>query len=239
MKSRTEIDIIILSLATNDELKHITEECIHSLMTSEDPALIKFNVIVIEAHQQMAPFQYLNTTTIYPKTKYGYHRYMNMGIEMTSSKYVCLCNHDLHFHAGWALEMLKAFHKYYDLSSASPFCSFHHPKMGFEENNGLYPGYRSRFEVAGWCLFLKRDVFRLTGKLDENYQFWCADNDYSNTLAALNLRHALVSSSVVDHLDKCILDQQTDEENILTSNEFYYHEKKWNHRMTEGWVTYS
>jgi GT2 family glycosyltransferase len=235
IKSKTEIDIIILSFAKNEKLKSITEQCISSLIASENKEEIKFNVVVIESQKEMEPFQYPNTKTIYPEEGFGYHRYMNIGIEMTFSKYVCLCNNDLRFHKGWASEILKAFHKYYDLSSASPFCSLHHPKMGFEENNGLYTGYRSRYEVAGWCLFLKRDVLRLTGKLDENYQFWCADNDYANTLAALKLRHALVSSSVVDHLDSCTLDSQA-EETAIASSEFFYLEKKWNHRTMAGWT---
>lgn len=132
MKSKTEIDIIILSFAQNEELKLITQHCINSLMASEDQEDIKFNVVVMESQQEMKPFQYKNTTTIYPEEAFGYHRYMNIGIDITSSKYVCLCNNDLHFHPGWATEILKSFHKYYDLSSASPFCSFHHPKMGFE-----------------------------------------------------------------------------------------------------------
>ncbi|MDO7743488.1 MAG: hypothetical protein MUP99_06930, partial [Pedobacter sp.] len=97
-------------------------------------------------------------------------------------------------------------------------------------------GYRSRYEIAGWCLFLKRDVLRLTGKLDENFKFWCADNDYANTLYVLGLRHALVSSSVVDHLDsRTINSRAVDEEKSITSNEFFYLEKKWNARFGERW----
>lgn len=160
VKSKTEVDIIILSFAKSEELKLITQQCISSLVASEDKDEIKFNIVVIESQKDMKPYQYPDTKTVYPDEEFGYHRYMNMGIEMTSSKYVCLCNNDLRFHQGWATEILKAFHKYYDLSSASPFCSFHHPKMGFEENNGIYTGYRSRYEVAGWCLFFKTGCFQ-------------------------------------------------------------------------------
>jgi hypothetical protein len=38
------------------------------------------------------------------------------------------------------------------------------------------------------------------GLLDPNYEFWCADNEYANTLWVLNIKHVLVTSSVVDHL---------------------------------------
>lgn len=238
MQGRTEIDIIILSYAQNDELKMITEHCISSLMISEDEKKIKFNVIVVESEKRLRPFQYTQTETIYPEEEFGYHRFMNLGIASSSSKYICLCNNDIRFHPKWATELLKAFKRYTDLSSVSPYCSMHHPRMGFEYNNGIYDGYRIRYEVAGWCLFLKRDVLRLTGQLDENYKFWCADNDYANTLDVLGLRHALVSSSVVDHLDsRTINTRAVDEEKALTSNEFFYLEKKWNARLGEGWYT--
>ncbi|MDO7743380.1 MAG: glycosyltransferase, partial [Pedobacter sp.] len=134
MRGRTEIDIIILSYAHNEELKLITQHCISSLMISEDKAKIRFNVIVVESEKSIAPFQYQETETIYPEEEFGYHRFMNLGIANSSSKYICLCNNDIRFHPKWATELLKAFNRYNDLSSVSPFCSLHHPKMGFEYN---------------------------------------------------------------------------------------------------------
>jgi len=237
MEGKTEIDVIILSYAQNEELKMITEHCISSLMISEDEMKVSFNVIVVESEKSLEPFQYEKTETIYPEEEFGYHRYLNLGIASSSSKYICLCNNDVRFHPKWATELLKAFNRYYDLSSASPFCSFHHPKHGFVYNNGLYDGYRNRYEIAGWCIFLKRDLLRITGKLDENYQFWCADNDYANTLFALNIRHALVSSSVVDHLNCRTLDSIKIEGNpAVTADEFFYLEKKWNCRQGKPWL---
>lgn len=236
MEGITEIDMIIISYAQNSELKSFTDQCINSIILSEDPAKIKFNIVVIESELAMAPFQYENTTTVYPEDEFGYNKFLNIGINMTSAKYLCLCNNDLIFYPLWATEMLKAFNKHYDLSSASPVCSFHHPKMGYELNSGLYTGYRNRYEIAGWCLFLKRDVLRMTGKLDENYKFWCADNDYANMLYTLRLRHDLVTSSIVDHLDGATLKYQTEgRQNELTSSEFFYLEKKWNNRLGLGW----
>lgn len=231
MEGITEVDIIILSFAQNLALKAVTEKCIDSLLSSEDPDKIKFNIVVIESQKHMDNFQYNNAITIYPKDEFAYNKYMNIGVEMTSSKYICLCDNDLIFHRFWATEILKSFNRNYDLSSASPACSIHHPKMGFELNNGMYTGYRSRYEIAGWCLFLKRDVFRLIGKLDENYRFWCTDNDYSNILSVLKLKHALISSSIVDHIEGMTINSQpTELLNELTASEFFYFEKKWNCR---------
>ncbi|MET1056737.1 MAG: hypothetical protein ABWY16_15620 [Pedobacter sp.] len=231
MEGITEIDIIILSCGQNEELKSITENCINSLIVSESPHQIKFNVLVIESQKDLMPFQYENSTTIYPEDRFSYNKYLNIGIELTESKFVCLCNNDLIFHPRWATEILKAFNQNADLSSASPACSKHHPRMGYQLNSGLYTGYRSSYELAGWCVFLKRDALRIIGRLDENYKFWCADNDYANMLSVLRLRHALVSSSIVDHLDGATFNNriENDDEHI-TDLEFFYYEKKWNYR---------
>jgi GT2 family glycosyltransferase len=236
MENKNMVDVIILSYAQNEELKLMTENCIRSLMASEDPELIQFNVIIVESQKEMEPYQYENTTTVYSDEVFGYHRYMNIGVNMTSSPYVCLCNNDLVFHPQWATEILKAFSKYYDLSSASPYCPTHHKKMGFNMNNGIYPGYRIRYEVAGWCIFIKREILSVTGKLDENYEFWCADNDYANTLYVLKIGHALISTSLVDHLESRTLNSQSQErKDELTADEFFYYEKKWNVRLGNDW----
>lgn len=236
MKWNAEVDVVILSYAQNEDLKKVTDNCLSSLKASEDPENIKFNIVVVESQKDMYPYMYPGTVTIYPEEEFGYHRYMNIGIGMTSSPFICLCNNDLLFHPHWATEILTTFSNYKDLSSASPICSIHHPAYGFQLNTGIYPGFGVRREVAGWCLFLKRDVLHVTGKLDENYKFWCADNDYANTLWVLHFKHALITSSVVDHLENKTLNSQTKErQDQLTYQEVFYYEKKWNHRLGEGW----
>lgn len=235
MQEKIEIDIIIVSYAQSDELKEITMNCISSLIASEDAEKIKFNVVVIESQKSLEPFQYSNSVTVYPDIPFGYHRYLNIGIEMTSSPFVCICNNDLIFYQNWATEILKPM-SYRDVYSASPFCSIHHPKIGFKKYDGLKLGYRVRYEVSGWCIFFKRDVLQRTGRLDDNYIFWCADNDYANTLGVLGLKHVLVTSSIVDHLESKTLKKQSKErETELTDGEVFYFRKKWKPRLGETW----
>jgi len=237
MDNVTEIDIIILSYAQNEDLKMTTINAIDSLVKSEDPKLIKFNIVVVESQKSMRPYQYEYTTTLYPDEEFGYHKFMNIGINYTSAPYVCICNNDLIFHQNWATEILQPFKLYSDIWSASPFCSFLHPKQGFEMNTGFRLGYRIRYEVAGWCIFFKRELLQEMGHLDPNYKFWCADNDYTNTLWVLKLKHLLVTSSVVDHLENTTLNQQTPEEqHRLTEAESVYLNKKWNAKMGGGWI---
>lgn len=235
MEQVIEIDVIILSYAQTEDLKIMTENCINSLIASEDPKKIVFNVILIESEKTMKPFQYKHTTTVYTDLEFGYHRYMNIGIEMTSSPYVCICNNDLIFFNGWATNMLAAFERY-KLSSGSPACGILHPSIGYNLNKGIHLGYQIREYIAGWCIFFKRDMLKLTGKLDENFKFWYSDNDYANTLWALKLRHALVTSSRVDHLEsKTLISQSAERQLELTYNEVSYWAKKWNYRLGIGW----
>ena len=237
MKNTVEIDVIILSYAQSEELRDLTIDCINSLMNSENPNEIKFNVLVLESEKSIAPFQYPNSNTIYPEETFGYHKYMNMGIAMTSASYICMCNNDLIFHSGWATEILKPFQRFVDVFSASPVCSTHHPKMGFKINDGLKLGYRIGLEVTGWCLFVKRDIFRIMGQLDENYTFWYSDDDYANTLWVLKLNHVLVTASIVDHLYSKTLFLQSEERQVeLTEKESFYFGKKWNSRKGKDWV---
>ncbi|WP_158797406.1 glycosyltransferase family 2 protein [Pedobacter sp. L105] len=231
-----EIDIIILSYAQNLDFIQMTNECIQSLMISEDPGTIKFNIIVIESNRNLEPYQYPYSKTVYTDQEFGYNKYMNIGIGLTSSPFICLCNNDLIFHYHWATNMVEAFENY-NLSSGSPICSIHHPKIQINLNSGIYPGYGVRREISGWCIFLKRDILKLIGKLDENYKFWCSDNDYANTLFILDIKHALVTSSIVDHLESRTLSSKTvEQQQQYIDKDLPYFKKKWNVRLGySGW----
>lgn len=227
----TEIDVIILSYAYTDELQQMTADCIQSLLASEDSSRIRFKVLVLESHKAMNGYIYAGTETIYPEQPFGYHRYMNIGINLTSSPFLCLCNNDLKFHQGWASEILKYMRQFPLLVSASPICSIIQPYMGVPLNSGPRVGYRVGNEIAGWCLLMRREIFKVIGQLDENYVFGGADFDYATTLAVMNLKHALITTAVVDHLNsKTLVTHNAEKQKELLSNMDYY-SKKWGHRI--------
>lgn len=231
MKKIIDIDIIILSYAKGQKLRQLTETTLQTLFDSESPEKIRFNVVVLESYQKAEKYDFPNTQTVYPKVKFGYHKYMNIGIELTNSTFICICNNDLEFHKSWATEILKAFEKDPILSSVSPACSIHHPVNGILLNSGIHYGYEVRKELIGWCLFFKREILAVTGKLDPKFKFWFADNDYSMTLQKHGLKHALVTSSVVDHLESQTLNtKRTRERRRLTAKEKFYYEYKWEGR---------
>jgi GT2 family glycosyltransferase len=223
------VDIIILSYAKNDNLKQITSQAINSLLNSENPDLIHFNVLVIESNKELYPYQFDCSKTIYPEEKFGFHRYLNIGIEMTNASFVCLCNNDLIFEKNWATEILKEMEKDSLLLSASPYCSDFHAKRNFIRCGAPIAGYENGI-VAGWCIFVRRSIFNIIGQLDEQLEFWYCDNDYGKTLEFYQIKHCLILSSFVTHLtSQSISNVDKKISNNLTRSQYLYYDYKWNH----------
>lgn len=227
--SITEIDVIFLSFAFTDQLQQMAQDSIQSLVISEDNAKIKFNIIVLEVYDQLNNYECPFTTTIYPGDPAGPQRYFNIGISMTTSAYVCLCHANLIFHRNWASEILKYMKDIPDLLSASPVCSSsdHHQKVSGDHE--IVSGYRVGYEIAEWCLFIRRDLFGIIGQLDENMEFNASAYDYSNTLAVLGINHSLIRSSIVDHLE--IENSNAIKDGVELHQTFSYYNYKWGHRI--------
>ena len=226
--SAINIDIIFLSYSKNDHLKELTEQSITTLLQSEDPEKIHFNVLVIESNKTIAPYQFENSTTIYPKEKFGFHKYLNIGINATSSEYVCLCNNDLIFHKNWASEILRAMNDDPKMKSAVPFCTNFHRKNNFPEDGPPIEGYFG--VLTGWCIFVKRDIFDTIGLLDEHFVFWYCDYDYSNTLEKFHVKNCLVPTSKITHLGSESVSTLNEKQyEKLTQLPRFYFNYKWRH----------
>lgn len=236
MNTFVEVDILILSYAQTEELKNMTINAVQSLIDSEDTDKIRFNIIIIESQKDIAPFQYEHTTTIYPEEEFNFHRYLNIGINLTSSSYICLCNNDLLFQKEWASEILRAFAQFPEVYSASPMCPRYPEEKDILPVKEAWLGYRVAIEVQGACLFFKRDVLKFIGQLDPNFKFYAADLDYADTLRVLNLKHLLVRSAIVFHLvSKTLIGQNAELKYHLTHEQDLFYRKKWFHRIGRNW----
>ena len=210
-----EIDIIIISNAKNDNLYEETLKCIDSLYKSEDHNKIQFNVFIVESNKEVTydyNIFYNNNKdenghkikTIYTDKEFGYHTYLNVGLEYASSEWSCLCNNDLVFNNGWATNILTVIESQRQLDpikfkyvSASP-CNPH--ETWHKENiNSLQIGYGVRQQVAGWCLFQSSNIFDKIGKLDERIKFWFCDNWYAIVTQFKGVPHVFVGNSIVEH----------------------------------------
>jgi GT2 family glycosyltransferase len=223
-----KIDIIILSNAVDDKLHSLTEQSITTLLASEDPQKISFDILVIESNKSTKPYHYPEVKTIYPDTSFGYNKYMNIGIKATRNDYVCLCNNDLVFHKGWASAILEAMDNDVEMMSASPYCLNFHKNAGFDENGPVQEGYYG--VLVGWCIFMKRKIFDTIGPLDEKLTFWYCDADYCKTLEKYKVKNCLVPASKVTHLGSESLKMVNGKEHRrLTQLPRSYYNYKWYH----------
>lgn len=205
--TRNRVDVIIISDAKNEELYNVTRRGLDSLMRSS----IKntFTVVVIESQRGINYDSYNcykwdhKVITHHPEEEFGYNKYLNIGIKMTNSPYVALCNSDLTFKRGWSEQMIFVMEKYENVYSCSPWCPI---LLGDNEKHifNIYMGYEIRKELAGWCIFQKRELYDIIGELNTDVDFWYSDNIYADELKLREIKHVLVPASVVKHHNKNI-----------------------------------
>ena len=85
------IDFVIISNAKNKELSDITTNCIQSLLDSECSSIFKFKIIVIESNLTQKPYDF--TQTIYTEDKFGYNKFLNIGLKYCASDKNIVSNH--------------------------------------------------------------------------------------------------------------------------------------------------
>ena len=191
------IDIVIVSYAKNKYCESLTRDCINSLLLSEPNAENIFNIFVVESNPnvkwgKMSPCV-ITCEAVLP---YGYHKFLNYGRKKGNSEWVALCNNDLQFTKGWFSKILEASSLDPSVLSFSPLCPLTQANLA---NKGLIYGYQVRQEISGWCIVQKRSIYNIIGDLDENFYHWNCDSDYSMTLFKNEIKHVLVTDSVVIH----------------------------------------
>lgn len=216
------IDIVIVSYAKNEYCESLTRDCINSLLLSEPNAESIFNIIVVESNpsvkwEKMSPC----VVTYEAVLPYGYHKFLNYGRKKGNSEWVALCNNDLQFTEGWFSKILQASSIDPSVLSFSPLCPLTQANLA---NKGLVYGYQVRQEISGWCIVQKRSIYNIIGDLDEDFYHWNCDSDYSMTLFKNDIKHVLVTDSVVIHHNQNI--GKTTESIVESDSEM--------HRLTIG-----
>ncbi|MBR9997340.1 MAG: hypothetical protein KFF73_00145 [Cyclobacteriaceae bacterium] len=173
------------------KLKKITEEAIKSIDKQH-------NTIVIESNPSAV---YRNSTTIYPDMPFNYNKYLNIGARTGDQEFIFFGNNDLIFEKNWDEEIGEKMNEH-NLVSASPLCPDTHLKFGIEKNSGVLQGYEVYKFFCGWAFVMRRSFYENIGGLNEMFNFWCSDNAIVNQLKKENAKHALVTSSIVHHLNQ-------------------------------------
>lgn len=196
-----KIDIIILSNTINSKIYDLNNECINSLIVSENADLLG-DIILIESNKN-ATYTYPDIVeVIIPADNFNYNRYINIGIKATSSQFIGICNNDIIFYRNWFSEILKIKSAYPEVLSFCPLDPYNKRKEldRYIKYGDFYLGYNVGSEIAGWCIVIDRILVNIIGKFDEKFDFYYSDNDYAMTLIKHGIRHALVTRSIVRHL---------------------------------------
>lgn len=198
----TKINVVIISYAKDDKLKQVTMDGIQSLIASESD--IQFNIIVVESNPKVNYNHYPHTYTIYPtiySITFNYNAFLNMGAKEGFTPYVFMANSDLIYEKGWASEVLKQMSLHPEISSASPFCPETQALTDWS-HSPIHEGYTIRRQFAGWAFLIKREALEKIGYLDEGVEFWYSDNLTLDQYKFHDIKHFLITKSVVHHHDK-------------------------------------
>jgi GT2 family glycosyltransferase len=208
MKER--IGCIMLTNTTNLEKYGVTQRAIHTLLWSEPET--EFIIIPVESNKEAFNQGFIydmnnpNIDTITPKESFGYNKFLNIGLNMLKvyepklPEWTIIANNDIIFTQKWLSKMLNWQKNNPDVLSLSPWEPNWHMKRGLDPFHGPYIGYRTSFEITGWCLVINREVIQKCNLFDPQFEFWYQDNDYALTLEQAKIKHALIPQSRVYHM---------------------------------------
>lgn len=184
---KPEVDVIVMSKASTDELRKMTENTIRTLLKGAGDHVL--NVVVLE---QVEGIRYPGTVTIHKPEPFQYNKFANDGIRTGSAPWIVVANSDLEFEDGWLDALLKARQQLVSpASSTEPRQSrLTRPEAGYE--NGKH--------FSGWCFMISRSLWEKFGGLDEDFIFWCADDSVIEQAKQHGIRPMVVPEAKVKHL---------------------------------------
>lgn len=222
------LDVIILSNTADVSLYGNTQRTINTLRKFSTSNL---NIRIVESNQNYLSqgFVYANETVIVPKEPFGYNKFLNYGLVdcFKDTDWVLILNNDLIFTQNWLLHMVYFLKKNPDVRSLSPFEPNWHPRKGLSGREDAYFGYRTSFEITGWCLLIHKEVVVTCNLFDPQFEFWYQDNDYAETIKKFNFKHALVSNSHVYHMVSQSHQLLKEKHHHMTDFQQIYFNNKW------------
>lgn len=194
------VDAIILTNTKDLNLYGLTQRTINTLKWSESDYIFDAKVIESNKNHLEQGFIYHDCNTIVPDEPFKYNKFLNHGLKHCKSPWLVVCNNDLIFTQGWFSKLMKFHDQHPDVKSLSPFEPNWHLKRGMDSKVDVNYGYRTSYEITGWCLVIHREIIEQCNLFDDQFDFWYQDNDYAETIRAAKYKHALVTNSRVYHM---------------------------------------
>jgi len=198
------VDVIFISNASKLGSK-MTQNAIDSCIQSANG--LEVNCIVIEEKTNLF---YKNAATYNPHSQFNYNKFLNFGAVRGNAPWVMFCNNDLIFKNGWLHGLLAA-----DYPIVSPISMSDFRQKDVTENE---IGWQCGRNLSGWAFMMKRSLYEEIGGLDEDFDFWFADNSLVEQLKKIDVPPMLVVSAKVNHLGS----QTLKERNISDRNDLMW-----------------
>ena len=207
-----KVVLIILSKTNTDAIYKMNCKCISTFIESARFANVNFEILLVESYiTQNYKYKYPNFKIITPNLPFNFHQFLNIGIKKTYGDFYVLSNNDVIFSKNWLRVLLDVSKTYSFIESFSPYDSASNKlSKDIILNNEYVCGYEIQKHITGWCLVLKKKVINTIGKLDERFDFYYADFDYSMQLQKYNIKHALLTKAIVNHIESVSYSQEND-----------------------------
>jgi GT2 family glycosyltransferase len=193
------IDVIILSYAKNDTIVKMNNDCINSMLNSTDN--YEFNIFLVETEpNKIFTYEQKEVTVIQPKIKFGYNKFLNIGLDYCKNEWILLSNNDTIYEKLFIDYMILAHEIDNEILSMSPIDDSWARQNKYDRDMLMHYGHRLQCELAAWSILINRKVIDIIGKFDENFTFWYQDCDFANNLITHNIKHVLITKSKVHHL---------------------------------------
>lgn len=195
-----KFDVIILSLAVDEESFNTTKSCIDSYINTADELINKIFVVETNAEFNL-DYNQQKVEVIKPGKCFNYNEFYNIALSKCKAEFVIGPNNDLTIQPNCIQNLLKQFQTNNKISSISPIDrNWHrHTKMYLPLDNKLYYGYEVSLHMFGCIFACRRSVFQQIGFLDEKFYFFYQDNDYAMSLERCNLLHGVYTGAQVKH----------------------------------------
>ncbi len=203
----------------------VTQACIESVLAHRDTAahqLILINDYSPDAHMagMLAPYAARENVLLLTNTEnLGFVRTVNRGLGLAHGMDVVLLNSDTVVHAGGFAELIRVADAHPDIGTVTaisnnatvfsyPHAELRHPSLNdvsWHELAGIALAENAGQCVDvptghGFCMFIKAEVIRRIGYLDEGFgRGYGEENDFCARAAALGYRNVAAGGVLVEH----------------------------------------
>lgn len=220
------LDVIIL---TDSSDINMTQRTINTLHESEDN--YRFNIYLLDSgvgyNKYYGVYEYIK-----PSIKFNYNAYLNIGFSYAKNAWVIISNDDVLYEHNWLTEIMKIHEERPDIESFSPkdpvLYNKYFPNHFVGTNIKYYESHIVTEFLQGWCIVIKKKALDRIIPLDEQFDMYYQDNDFSEMLIKHQIKHALVRYSIALHMNTLNVGTLTDKQIIKLKEDEIKFRTKWN-----------